>query len=170
MPYHASASLNPRPSLLARWNAWCQQLAQTWGMTDQTQALELRVQLHGQALRARLSAAAVQAAERLASPLTVEMELYFSCLVRKSVRFYATTPNLELPVAAQVRLLPQLLLRFHPVSTQQCSMADTRLDTRLDTGAKPPVETLPVVKPQAFVPRWIDIDFHDGEWVGENGY
>lgn len=139
---------------------WLQRLRARWLPHDGGQELEAR--LFGRALRVRLSPAAHAAAAQLRAPLTIEMELYFSCLVRKAVYFNSEASCTDLPAAARTTLLPNLHLQFRPVTTAHCLVADV--------GDKPPVETMPVVKPQAFVPRWVNIDFHRGRWIGEYGY
>jgi len=51
---------------------------------------------------------------------------------------------------------------FRAVATQQCRIKDV--------GDKPPVETMPIHKPERFVPDWIKIDYRAGQWVGEYGF
>lgn len=145
---------------IAPSSGWLKRLRQHWLPQDGGQELDVR--LFGRAVRARLSPKAVQAASQLREPLTVEMELYFSCLVRKAVYFSTEPSCTDLPDAARTTLLPNLQLQFRPVTTAHCQVAEV--------GDKPPVETMPVVKPQAFVPRWVNIDFHRGHWLGEYGY
>ena len=117
----------------------------------------------GRPLRLHVTRAAWRAMERLETPLEVEMELYFSCLVRKQVRFH---PGGR-PVAARRQFEPLLLsehlsLSFRPVVTEHCSVADA--------GDAPPLTDLPAVRGAALVPRWLKLDFRSGAWVGEFGY
>lgn len=119
-------------------------------------------QLFGRPLRVQLTPRAMHAAVALQSPLTVEVELYFSCMIRKAVRFRHAAPDSSLPPGSHSSLLEHLTLQFRPVTTQHC---------QLEAGAgAPPMETMPVTRPQAFVPRWVSIDFHHGDWLGEFGY
>ena len=90
-------------------------------------------------------------------PLLAEMELYFSCLIRKKVRFHeAGEHDNEIPVG------DQLAIRFRPVMTAKC-------DIHYE-GDEPPLTDFPIVKPKAYIPHWLHIDYHGGEWVGEFGY
>ncbi|HEU0187161.1 MAG TPA: hypothetical protein VFR06_04625 [Gallionellaceae bacterium] len=102
------------------------------------------------------SAAAAEMARR-ADPLAVEMELYFSCLLRKKVRFDEKAHSRTfLPVT------PQLQVAFRPVMTRVCS-AETVEDA-------PPLDDFPIVNPAAFVPHWLKIDYRHGQWQGEFGF
>ena len=107
-------------------------------------------------LEVRLTRAA-QAA-MAADPLVVEMELYFSCLIRKRVLF---------PVAAHAdaicaQLDEHLTVCFRPVMTRQCAI----------NGAQdsPELEAFPIRRPEAFLPKWLTVDFRHGNWSGEFGF
>lgn len=113
-------------------------------------------------LRVQFTRQAVAAAAALQGPLTIEVELYFSCMIRKAVRFRHARPDETLPTGSHTSLSEHLTLQFRPVTTQHC---------QIEVGAgAPPLETMPVTRPQAFVPRWVSIDFHHGDWLGEFGY
>lgn len=115
--------------------------------------------LYGRTVQVRLSPSALDAASALPVSLIVEMELYFSCLVRKAVRFRTADDGaLDIECAS---INERLLLSFRPVTTEHCALTDA---------AAPPLETMPVKRPQAFLPRWLNIDFRRGEWRGEFGY
>ncbi len=81
------AALDEEPSA----TGWSQQLRQMLGMSGE--GTRLAVRLYGRTLEVTFSPAAMAAAAALTSPLTVELELYFSCLVRKAVRFHAALPR-----------------------------------------------------------------------------
>lgn len=144
-------------------------IAQTDAVSDMDQprsavkaAPSTEVFLYGRPVQVQLTRAARTAAAGLAAPLIVEMELYFSCLVRKAMRFH---PADKAPPAGDGEHAPitdRLVLRFRPVTTEHCALPD-------DDSA-PPLETMPVKRPQDFLPRWIEIDFRHGEWRGEFGY
>ena len=87
----------------------------------------------------------------------LELELYFSCLVRKRVH---VRDRLD---GNAVVLSDQLSVRFRPVVTQQCAMRDVARDN-------PPVMDMPVVDPDRFFPHWITLDFRRGSWIAEFGY
>lgn len=90
----------------------------------------------------------------LSEPLIVEMELYFSCLIRKAVRFNRTNA-----IKFSVQVTPKLVLGFRPVATKACNISE------IDSA--PPLDDFPIVKPEAFVPRKLKIDFRNGQWWGE---
>lgn len=108
-------------------------------------------------VRVRLSAAAQRALAARSQPLLVEMELYFSCLIRKRVRFR------DLDAAAGTTPVNEHLhLRFHPVMTATCGVDHQ--------GDEPPLTDFPISNVGAFVPRWLHIDCRDGDWTGQFGF
>lgn len=119
------------------------------------------VRLFGRAVRWEMTPVARAEAARLTAPLVVEMELYFSCLIRKAVRFHCPHVGDTEP-ADEAHLTHHLRLRFRPVTTRHCALP-------ADASA-PPLETMPVTRPHAFVPRWLKLDYRHGAWCGEFGY
>ncbi|MGA7800563.1 MAG: hypothetical protein WCC36_07105 [Gammaproteobacteria bacterium] len=115
------------------------------------------VVIHGKPVELRISAAARNRLADRQRPLLAEMELYFSCLVRKRVRFR----DLQDPEDT-VSALQGLSVCFRPVTTAECRM--------VDAGEDVPTTAMPVVNPAAFVPHWLTIDYRRGGWVGEFGY
>jgi len=109
-------------------------------------------------LEVRLSAAASAALAARATPLVVEMELYFSCLIRKRVQFLPAAH----PDALCVSLDEQLTVCFRPVMTRQCTLSDVE--------DKPDLEGFPIQRPEAFVPKRLALDFRRGAWSGEFGF
>ena len=103
-----------------------------------------------------LSPAAQQALEARTSPLYAEMELYFSCLIRFKVRFYEKASPSE-----GVAVSDKLIVNFRPVMTEACG--------KDYEGDEPPLTDFPIVKQDAFVPKWLQIDYRHGEWQGEFG-
>jgi hypothetical protein len=101
-------------------------------------------------------------AERLLSyrhqPLLVEMELYFSCLIRKKVRF---REYIDCDIKTTVN--DQLTIGFRPVMTEICSVDDCH-------NAPPPVTDFPIVKAERYIPHWLTLDYDGEDWVGEFGY
>ncbi len=132
-----------------------------WGPRE-TGSNEMTAHLYGRAVSVRFSPAALHQARSLVEPLTVEMELYFSCFVRKAVRFRTGNATADVPDESRTALTDRLFLQFRPATTQHCRI-------NADESA-PPLETMPVKRPQAFLPRWIDINFKNGTWLGEFGY
>jgi hypothetical protein len=104
-----------------------------------------------------ISARAEAELNKRVSPLRVEMELYFSCLIGKAVRFDEATHGDHFEDAA-----PKLQIGFHAVQTHACSIKNL-------TTPKPGRDAFPIVRPERFVPKWLEIDFRDGHWSGTFG-
>lgn len=115
----------------------------------------MRITLHDKSLEVTLSSAAERALARRERPLVAEMELLFSCLLRKRVHF-GDAADASTPVN------DRLAVRFTPIMTRKCSVAEG--------GAAPPSERFPLENPRPYVPNWLRIDYRRGEWVGEFGY
>ncbi len=118
--------------------------------------MERRVKLAGKEVRITLTPAA-QLRLSTSAPVCAEMELYFSCLIRKRVRFSEGCDETN-AVAVQ----PGLCVRFHPVMSQRCEVSQT-------DGA-PPLTDFPIKRPEAYVPKWLRVDYRDGGWHGEFGF
>ena len=119
----------------------------------------LQLSVNDRPLRVELSGAAQAALTRRSTPLYVQMELYFSCLLRLKVRFYEHAPDSQTP---WVRASDKLFVNFRPVMTAQCNN-----DYQ---GEEPPLTDFPIAHDAPFTPRWLHLDFHQGQWQGEFGY
>ncbi len=119
------------------------------------------IDLLGKQVFIDLSSDAVRASAENAMPIICEVELYFSCLVRKQVRFREMSA-LAADENNYTRVIPGFFAGFRAVATQQCRIQDV--------GDKPPVETMPIHKPERFVPDWIKVDYRAGQWIGEYGF
>jgi hypothetical protein len=115
----------------------------------------MNVTLHEKTLEVRLTVAAQKALALRERPLVAEMELLFSCLLRKRVHFSDDTGQ-STPVD------DRLAVRFKPIMTRRCSVAEV--------GATPPSEGFPLDNPRPYVPNWLAIDYRRGQWVGDFGY
>lgn len=113
------------------------------------------VRLANRDLEVRLSSAASSALAARGTPLVVEMELYFSCLIRKRVRFLSAAHPDAFCAAADDRLT----VCFRPVMTRSCALSDVE--------GQPELETFPIQRPEAFLPKWLALDFRRGAWSGE---
>lgn len=114
------------------------------------------VTLGGKPVRVELSRAAERALTERSRTLLAEMELYFSCLIRKRVRFRD-----EAGEAGSVPVNEHLHVRFRPVMTAKCE---------IDPDGPPPLTDFPIARPEAFTPSWLRVDYRDGEWVGDYGF
>ena len=116
-----------------------------------------QVELGGKQVTVNVSGSAQRQLDRRQTPLCAEMELYFSCLIRKKVRFRESEECSNSVVAGD-----QLQVAFRPVMTKICG--------KDFEGKEPPLTDFPIANPKPYVPKWLNIDFRGGEWVGEFGY
>lgn len=117
------------------------------------------LQLGARRLDLRFSPRAARQLQVQRDPLDIEMELYFSCLIRKRLVFHASA---RADAAARARLTDRVSVSFRPVMTKACSVRDV-------VGA-PDVETMALVRPAAFTPKWLALDYVRGQWSGEYGF
>lgn len=118
--------------------------------------MEKSIEIQGKEVTVSLTPAAEKELLRRDKILIAEMELYFSCLIRKKVRFKEDSDT------GSVNVTDQFAVRFRPVMTKTCG-----IDYE---GDEPPLEDFPIEKPEAFVPHWLKIDFKKGKWIGEFGF
>ena len=118
--------------------------------------MKKQIKIKGKQVVVNLTKAAEKALSLRDKTLVAEMELYFSCLIRKQVRF---KENLD---GDLTHVSENLSVRFRPVMTKSCG-----IDYE---GNEPPLEDFPIEKPEAFVPHWLKIDYKKNEWIGEFGF
>lgn len=115
------------------------------------------VEINGKALEVRWTAAAQQALAQRSGDLYVELELYFSCLVKKFMHF-RDAPRGVLPVT---RVAEGLYVYLRPVTSTACSPQEAHA-----MGRQPETE---IDAPQALrlAPKKVQIDCRGGLWRGE---
>ena len=116
----------------------------------------------GKEIKVELSKAADKQLGSRVVPLFVEMELYFSCLLRKEIRIREVARE-HTNEAFVTELSNGLHISFRPVMTKSCSVSSC-------DGEKPPLTDFPIKKPESYVPKWLRLDFKKGEWCGDFGY
>lgn len=116
------------------------------------------IKLHDKNIELTLSKRAQRALTQRKQPLLVQMELYFSCLIKKQLSFPETLSDDAIVIDAS----PNLRISFRPICTAQCSIADAK--------GTVPTMTMPVKNPRAYVPRWLYLDYRKQQWQGEFGY
>ncbi len=122
----------------------------------------LDLEMYDKPLQVFLDHGARRALSRLERPLLVEMELYFSCLIRKRVLFRDPDQPIPDPSLPVIEVFPGLRLRLRAVVTETCTLDGLE-------GA-PPVKSMPVARPSAMVPRWLRLQHGLHGWRGEFGY
>lgn len=120
------------------------------------------IELQGKSVEVTLTENARNALSRRTKPLAVEMELYFSCLIRKQVRFFDAENGYENKNPMETRLNDRMRIRFRPVMTAACG--------KNYEGDEPPLTDFPITNSKAYIPHWLTIDYRADEWVGEFGY
>jgi len=117
------------------------------------------VNFKGKSLNLSITRAAQSMLEKRSSPLLLELELYFSCLVRKRVHVHETGGDRT--NAASIN--DWLNIRFRPVATRSCAISESE-------NGQPELEDFPVVKPERYYPHWLTLDYRRGQWLAEFGY
>jgi hypothetical protein len=120
--------------------------------------MEQVVTVRGRSLKLTISKQAQALLDKRTEPLFLELELYFSCLIRKRVHVREAVDGEDV-----VALSEKLKVRFRPVVTRTCAMRDVERDN-------PPVMDMPIVKPERFFPHWLTLDHRGGKWRAEVGY
>ncbi len=116
------------------------------------------IEISGRPVQVRCTSAALMAMQKRSNPMWVEMELFFSCLIRKRVLFHDHEMSKE---AHEV--MSGLYVSFRPVVTKVCHSKNLE-------SWPPPLEDLAIVNTKPYVPKWLTIDFRKAQWYGEFGY
>ena len=107
-------------------------------------------------LRVEWTPRAQRELDRRTHPLYVEMELYFSCMVKKYIHFLEQPRN-----EASVHINEKFAVYFRPVTSTECSM-----DLAADLGRQPEIE-LHNEAVSRMVPKRLFVDFKNSRWIGE---
>lgn len=120
--------------------------------------METIIQLHSRPVRVRLSRAATDTLENLSGPVQAEINLIFGCMPAKRVWFKNEVSPDAVPISDNLHVYYRCV-RY----AKTCSFTD------IDNGAEATDYPL-VADKKHFVPDWLDIDFHKGEWRGTFGF
>lgn len=115
-----------------------------------------KIVINGRDVSVEWTDAAARELARRARPLVVELELYFSCLVKKFVHFHEEAGDRK-TVAAN----DKLRLYFRPVTSIACSF---EVAERLGRQPEMELHTGAVGK---ISPKKVSIDFARGAWRGQ---
>ena len=125
------------------------------------------VEIDGKPLEVSTSREADAILSQRELPLNVEMELDFSCVLCKKVRFHVDKHQTEPHSREQqeydqaVHINNKLSVSFRPVMVTQSTNAGVKHH---------PLTDFPIVNKRPYVPKWLRIDFRFGHWFGEFGY
>lgn len=114
------------------------------------------IEINGRPVLVEWTKSAARELTRRTQPLVVELELYFSCLVKKFVHFHETPPQRD-----SVAVSDKLAVFFRPVTSTACSF---EVADRL--GRQPEVE-LDTANVRKIAPKRVKLDFVRGVWQGE---
>jgi len=115
------------------------------------------ITIQNKPVQIHLTKAAEKALQQRESALYVEMELYFSCLIRKQVLFHECQRQ-----ANSIAVNDKLSVSFHPVMTESCMLKDAE--------SEPVKSDFEIQRRDCFTPRWLKLDYKKGNWSGEYGY
>lgn len=124
--------------------------------------MQTNVEMKGKKIAVEITRRALAALQHRTEPLLAEMELYFSCLVRKELRFHDDSSIRPWADGETLPITENLLLAFRPVMTKVCG--------KDFEGSEPPLTDFPVQNIRAYIPAWVKIDFAAGQWRGDFGY
>lgn len=115
------------------------------------------VTINGKPVEVGWTRSAHQALAMRTRPLVVELELYFSCLVKKFVHFHDDDASGR----ATARVSDKLCLYFRSVTSTACTM---ELAERL--GRQPEIE-IDTAAARRLAPKRVLFDYRDRQWHGE---
>ncbi len=113
------------------------------------------VVINGRDVLVEWTDAAARELARRSRPLVVELELYFSCLVKKFVHFHEEAGDRKTVAASD-----KLRLYFRPVTSTACSFA---VAERLGRQPEAELHSEAIGK---IAPKIVSIDFTGGAWRG----
>lgn len=114
------------------------------------------VEINGRQVLVEWSKAAARELAQRSQPLVVELELYFSCLVKKFVHFHEGQQQRD-----TITVSDKLAVFFRPVTSTACSF---EVADRL--GRQPEIE-LDTPNVRKIAPKRVKLDFVRGNWLGE---
>ena len=112
------------------------------------------IDIRGKKMAIMYSRRAEKALQQRSNPLIAELQLYFTCVVQKRVNFHDQT-DLE-----TISANPHLKIAYHTVQSNACDP--------VEFAEKHPVKKeLKSKGAQTMRPSLFQIDYKNGEWVGE---
>ena len=114
------------------------------------------ININGKDVLVERTKSAQQMLKTRTQPLVMELELYFSCLIKKFVQFHDDLEGNE-----YTRLADNLYIRFRTITSTACSIDELPKGQR-----QPPIELdTPIAKRLA--PKRIRVDYRNQQWQGE---
>lgn len=116
------------------------------------------ITLRGQTVHVRWTKRAQEGLDERSTPLYIEMQLYFSCVVQKRVLFHEPSPDPD-----YISVNDWLCVRATAVESDVCSPEAFAAEHP----ARRELESAAALK---MVPRALWLDRVDGQWWGEMGF
>ncbi|MEW8026654.1 MAG: hypothetical protein AB2806_02780 [Candidatus Thiodiazotropha sp.] len=123
-------------------------------------------------IKVEYSTKAEEMAHKLTSPLVIEIQIYFSCMLGKRLAYYSGSPisgayQLETNQFKKIledsqQLTENIYVRFNIVMTIGCPVSDCI--------GPPPLTDFNIVGSEVYVPSWLNIDAKNGIFTGEYGW
>jgi len=113
--------------------------------------------LNGKSLRVQWTGRAERALCNRREPLVIEMQLYFSCVVKKLVLFHDQADLETISVNDKMRIA------FRAIQSAVCEPEEFARNYPVGPVLNAPATT-------RMIPSKISIDFHKGRWQGEFGF
>jgi hypothetical protein len=113
--------------------------------------------IEGREVEVRWTARAERTLQASPQPLVVELQLYFSCVVKKRVVFHRQVDF------ATTRVNGRLEIAFRPIASRACDPREFALHY-------PAGKDLSAGPAARMIPRSVEIDFRGGRWEGQFGY
>ncbi len=109
-------------------------------------------------IQLELTPRAAKALSGLSEPLQVQLELLFSCLVRKRIHF---SPRERGDAFSLQCGNDKVAVEFRPIMTKACTISGDDAPDYVD---------FPIQRAEAFIPKWLKLDFKNQQWAGEFGW
>jgi len=113
--------------------------------------------LGGKKLRVEWTGRANRVLQVRSEPLIIEMQLYFSCVLKKRVLFHATSELETTDVGSSMKIA------FRPIQAAACDPEEFANNYPVGRVLETPAAT-------KMMPSKLRIDFRKGQWEGEIGY
>jgi hypothetical protein len=127
---------------------------------------------HEKAIKVEYTKKMEKLAHKLKSPLVIEIQIYFSCMLGKRLSYYCDSPiagayqldNLQFRKLLEdsQKLFSNVYIRFNVVMTIDCPVSDCV--------GPPPLTDFNIVNREVYVPHWLYLDAKNDEFVGEYGW
>jgi hypothetical protein len=106
--------------------------------------LKYRVNLNGKRVSITVSESALKQLKKSTKPLLLEVELYFSCLIKKVCHFRESED-----IDDYVMVIDGLYVHFRATMTNRCSIEEFDKDKPAD---------FPIVDQKPYIPNWVSLD------------